>query len=266
VGSAHAGAVLAIRGLVRRVLLGVALAVAAFVVLLVIEAVVARVTVPDDGYVAPPAGPREFGDAEATPLSFVVLGDSTGAGRGADYDAGIAVGAARALAEGGRRVTLVNLAVSGATLADVRAEQLDAAMRAGPDLVLVSAGANDVTGLRRTGSIRADLEAITDGLREERPGVPIVVTGSPDVGSAPRFAQPLRAIAGWRAGQVNEMVEEVVRGRDLVLAPIAERTGPVFRRDRSLFAEDGYHPSAAGYDVWMPVLREALASALGPAR
>lgn len=243
----------------RRALLGAALAVSGFVLLLVVEAIVARVGVPDDDYRPPSDAPRTFGDPDAPRLTFVVLGDSTGAGRGADYEAGIAVGSARALARSGRRVTLVNLSVSGATLADVRAEQLDAAESTRPDLVLVSAGANDVTGLRSTGAIREDLEAIADRLGRD---APIVVTGSPDVGSAPRLAQPLRALAGLRAEQVNDTVREVVRERGLVFAPIAERTGPAFRRDRTLFAPDGYHPSADGYALWIPVLLEALETAL----
>jgi lysophospholipase L1-like esterase len=243
----------------RRVLLAVVLAAGGFVLLLVVEAIVARITVPDDDYRPPPDAPRAFGNPDAPPLTLVVLGDSTGAGRGADYEAGIAVGSARALARGGRRVTLVNLSVSGATLADVRAEQLDAAARARPDLVLLSAGANDVTGLRSTGAIREDLEAIAGRLR---PAAELVVTGSPDMGSVPRLAQPLRAVAGLRAEQVNRTVQEVVRERDLVLAPIAERTGPAFRRDRTLFAADGYHPSGAGYAIWIPVVVEALESAL----
>lgn len=250
----------------RRVLFGVLLATGGFVIVLAAEAVIARVTVPDDGYVPPPDAPRVFGNADASPLSFVVLGDSTAAGRGADYDAGIAVRASRALADEDRRVTLVNLAVSGATLADVRAEQIDAAARARPDLVLVSAGANDVTGMRTGGAVRDDLEAIVARLRARSPAVPIVVTGSPDVGSAPRLAQPLRSVAGWRAGHINDAVAEVVRERNLVFAPIAERTGPAFRRDHGLFAADGYHPNARGYALWLPVLSEAFVRALGDAQ
>lgn len=230
--------------------------------LLVGEAVLARLTVPDDGYVAPPSSPRTLGDASAKPLTYVVLGDSTGAGRGARYDEGIAVRSAQALADGGRRVRLVNLAVSGATFADVRELQLDAAVRARPDLVLISCGANDVTGLRSTGSVRRDLSAVVARLREVVPSVAIVVTASPDIGGAPRLAQPLRALAGWRKGHINRAIDDVVAASGLTRAEIAERTGPAFRRDRSLFAADGYHPSAAGYALWLPVLAEAFANAL----
>lgn len=244
----------------KKLVLGVLLAAGGMILLLVVEAIVARVTVPDDGYVAPSPEPRTFG-AGAQPLSYVVLGDSTGTGRGASYERGIAVATARHLADG-RRVTLTNLAVSGAKLGDVRDEQLPAAARLAPDVVLVAAGANDVTGLTTTGSVREHFEAIADTLREARRDVAIVVTGAPDMGSVPRFAQPLRTVAGWRTGQLNDAIEEVVRDRRLVLAPIADRTGPIFRDDHSLFAADGFHPDAEGYATWVPVLEEALDRAL----
>ena len=247
----------------RRVLVWLAFAASALLALLAIEAMIAIYTVPDDGYRAPSPAPRAFGatDAERPRLRYVVLGDSTATGRGAPYDRGIAVATAGHLAAR-RPVTLTNLAVSGARFGDLRRNQLPAAVRSRPDIVLVAAGANDVTGLTRVGSVRADLEKIVDRLRAARCDVAIVVTASPDVGAVPRLAQPLRAVAGLRTNQVNGAIEDVVRERGLVLAPIAARTGPLFRADRSLFAADDFHPSAAGYATWVPVLEAALDRAL----
>jgi lysophospholipase L1-like esterase len=248
----------------RTTLRWLALATSALIALLAIEALIATTTVPDDGYRAPSRAPRAFGtdpDVKQARLRYAVLGDSTATGRGAPYERGIAVATARHLAAR-RPVTLTNLAVSGARFSNVRRDQLPAAVRSRPDVVLVAAGANDVTGLTRLRSVRADLDAIVDRLRAARCDVAIVVTASPDIGAVPRLAQPLRAAAGWRTGQVNGAIEDVVRERGLVLAPIAERTGPLFRADRSLFAADDFHPSAAGYATWVPVIRAALDRAL----
>lgn len=249
----------ALRGTVR----WLALAVAALLTLLAIQAVIAATTVPDDGYRPPSQAPRTFGGATGTgpALRYVVLGDSTATGRGAPYERGIAVASARHLATRGP-VTLTNLAVSGARFGDVRRDQLPAAARLAPDVVLVAAGANDVTGLTRLRSVHADLREIADRLRAARCEVAIVVTASPDVGAVPRFLQPLRTVAGWRTGQLNRAIIGIARERDLVLAPIAERTGPLFRRDESLFAADDFHPSAAGYATWVPVIADALDAAL----
>ncbi|MDX6677391.1 MAG: acyl-CoA thioesterase [Solirubrobacteraceae bacterium] len=245
----------------RRAVVGLLLALVAFLAVLAIEATIAYRTLPDDHFRPPSQAPRAFGRGAAAPLRYVVLGDSTGAGRGAPYERGIAVLTARHLAVR-RRVTLSNLAETDARLADVRRDQLAAAARSKPDVVLIAAGANDVTHVTRLGSVRDDLRAIADGLRARRCDIAIVVTGSGDVGSAPRLAQPLRALAGRRTKQLNEAVEEVARDRRLVLAPIAERTGRRFRADRSLFAADGFHPSAGGYAAWAVVIEAALDQAL----
>ncbi|MCA1569081.1 MAG: SGNH/GDSL hydrolase family protein [Chloroflexi bacterium] len=251
------------RRVLRSTLRGLALATSALIALLAIEALIATVTVPDDGYRAPSPAPRAFGvaDAQRPRLRYVVLGDSTATGRGAPYERGIAVATAGHLAAR-RPLTLTNLAVSGARFGDVRRHQLPAAVRSRPDVVLVAAGANDVTGLTRLRSVRADLEKIVDRLRAARCDVAIVVTASPDVGAVPRLAQPLRAVAGRRTNQLNGAIEDVVRERGLDLAPIAARTGPLFRADRSLFAADDFHPSAAGYATWVPVIEAALDRAL----
>lgn len=258
----------------RRIAIGLVLLVVGLVALLGIEALIAIDTVPDDGYVPPSSVPRTFGSAKGRPLRYVVLGDSTATGEGAPYERGIAVTTARMLAGSRshparlgsalrhRRVILTNLAVAGARFGDVRRDQLAAAARLRPDLVLVAVGANDVTGLTTLGSVRRDLAGIADRLRAARCDVAIVVTGSPDVGSAPRLAQPLRTVAGWRTKQLNAAVRQIARQRRLVFAPIAQRTGGRFRRDRSLFAADGFHPSAAGYATWVPVIEAALRQAL----
>ncbi|MEJ7796952.1 MAG: SGNH/GDSL hydrolase family protein [Solirubrobacteraceae bacterium] len=245
----------------RKAVRGLLLFVVGVIALLAIEALIAIATVPDDDYRAPSSAPQPFGPA-GKPLRFVVLGDSTATGRGAPYAAGIALAAARHLAARGA-LTLTNLAVSGARLGGVRRHQLPAAARLAPDVVLIAAGANDVTGLTRLSSAADHLREIAAALRAARCEVAIVVTASPDIGSAPRLAQPLRTVAGWRTEQLNDALQDVVRERDLVLAPIARRTGRRFRADRSLFAADGFHPSAAGYATWVPVIEEALDRALG---
>ena len=42
-------------------------------------------------------------------------------------------------------------------------------------------------------------------------------------------------------------------------ASVAGTTGPAFRRDRSLFSVDGYHPGGAGYALWAGAVTAAMA-------
>ena len=204
--------------------------------------------------------PASFGTSGAR-LVYVVLGDSTAAGIGAPYEDGIAVQTAKHLAEA-RQVTLHNFAVSGARIRDVLETQLPKALPLSPELVLVSAAANDVTHLTSIPSMRRRLREIVAKLRTANPAVRIVVTGAPDMGSPPRVPWALRPIASLRTKMVNRMFRKEAKELNLVFAPIAERTGPLFRRDRTLFDADRFHPNSRGYATWTSVLNEALTQAL----
>ncbi len=198
------------------------------------------------------------------PLRYAVLGDSTAAGVGAAAEDGIAVLTARHLGLT-HRVSMRNLGVSGARMRDVLETQLGEAERLTPDLVLLSVGANDVTHLTSIPAMRRRLRAIVGRLRAASPGVRIVVTGAPDMGSPPRVPWLLRGVATLRTRMVNRMFVAEARRLHLVFAPIAADTGPLFRRDRTLFADDRFHPNTRGYAAWVTVLDDALARALAMA-
>jgi len=195
------------------------------------------------------------------PLRYLVLGDSTTVAEGGSYDRGIVLETARHLARG-RSVEVINVGVTGARMADVRREQLPRASGLRADLVLIDAGANDITHLTPSASIERDLVAIIETLLDENCKTRIVVTGSPDMGAPPRIPFLLRGLAGFRSRRLNVMAQRTVTRYNLTFAPIADRTGPLFRSDRTLFAADRFHPNDRGYATWIPVLNEALDSAL----
>ena len=190
-------------------------------------------------------------------VHLVWLGDSTAAGVGvsaAEHALPMVVAAGL-----GRPVRVTVLARSGARIAEVARDQGPRVAALRPDLVLVSVGANDATHLTRRGRVR-------DGYRRLLASIeaPAVVLGVPDMGSPPRLAQPLRALAGWRGRSVDGAIREVVRDRPgATYVDIAGPTGPAFRRDPArYFAADRYHPGDAGYRLWadtvLPVVRGVL--------
>lgn len=203
---------------------------------------------------------RTFGSGGPT-LRYLILGDSTAVAVGGSYENGIAVQTATHLARS-RRVELTNVAVSGATIRDVRVEQLPRVSLDKFDVVLLIAGANDVTHLSRSRSVERDTRAILDAIRTANCRVRIVVTGSPDMSTPPRIPRLLRPLAGLRARRLNVMFEREVKERGLTFAPIAERTGPLFERDRTLFSDDMFHPNDRGYATWTTVINEALDRAM----
>lgn len=194
------------------------------------------------------------------PLTFAVLGDSTAVSQGGAYTEGYAVAVAKHLAAH-HQVTWSNVAVPGARAHDVATEQLGQVAPYRPDVVVMAVGANDVTHLTKLATARTALQQTIAGLRRANPEVKIILTGSPDMGSVPRFPQPVRWLAGKRTEQFNRMVIRLAQDEHVTFAPIAARTGPAFRHNPRLFAVDKFHPNTAGYQLWAPVIIEAIDTA-----
>jgi lysophospholipase L1-like esterase len=190
-------------------------------------------------------------------ITYIVLGDSTSISQGGDYAQGYATATAQYIAKT-HAVTWANFGVSGARAKDVADLQLKEAIAYKPDIILVVVGANDVTHLTSIGSVRDSFKKIISGLQAANPNVHIILTGSPDMGSPPRLPQPLRELAGFRTVSLNKMVASLADGKRVVFAPVAEKTGPIFRANHHLFAADNFHESTEGYKVWTPVLTGAL--------
>lgn len=212
----------------------------------------------------PPSAPLRLdatvgGPSDQGALRMVWLGDSTAAGVGS----GSAEGALprQVAARLGRPVELTVLAESGARVDDVLADQVPGVAHLRPDVVLISVGANDVVHLTTRSRFARLYRRVLDQLGA---GQVVVALGVPDMGAVPRFAQPLRAIAGWRGRSLDSGVRGAARERRGVShVDIEGRTGPAMRRDPDrYFAPDGYHPNQAGYGLWADAVRERL-GALG---
>ncbi|HSH59000.1 MAG TPA: GDSL-type esterase/lipase family protein, partial [Acidimicrobiales bacterium] len=131
------------------------------------------------------------GPAAAGGLRMVWLGDSTAAGVGADDPDGALP--RQVAARLGRPVQLTVLAKSGAKVEELIAQQLPRVSSLEPDVVVLSVGANDVVHFTSKDSFTSRYRRLLDQLGS----TPVIALGVPDMGAAPRFAQPLRAIAGW---------------------------------------------------------------------
>ena len=103
---------------------------------------------------------------------------------------------------------------------------------------------------------------IVDSLIGTNCRVKIVLTGSPAMGSVTRFAWPLKQYMGLRARQVNTVLKPIISARQLTFAPVADKTGHLFLEHPEYFAADNFHPNAAGYATWMPIINDALDQAL----
>lgn len=235
------------------------------IVLFVIgTAVVEFLMIKNDGIpVLAPMIPREKTViGHGRPLRFAILGDSTSIGQGGDYDRGIAVSSAKYIADKGYEVTYQNFGISGARVQGVLDKQTTKAVEFKPDVVLLAIGANDVTHLTKLNKVESGMSQIVDRLRTANPDVKIVITGSPQMGSVPRFPQPVKWLAKVRTGKINAVFTRITTTQHLTFAHIADKTGPTFLRHPELFAQDNFHPTTAGYAVWQPVLNQAIDTVL----
>lgn len=200
-----------------------------------------------DGVVGP--------DRDGRTERMVWLGDSTAAGVGASS---AETALPRAYAAGrDHPVDLTVLAVSGARVSDVVDEQLPRFPDREVDTVVISVGANDAVHLTRAGDFERRYRRVLDALPAD---ADVVMLGVPDIGSVPRFAQPLRFVAGVRGGTIDAVIDDLADAPGRTYVDIAGETGPAFRRDPgTLFAADDYHPSDAGYELWLSAVTDAVA-------
>jgi lysophospholipase L1-like esterase len=193
---------------------------------------------------------------------YVALGDSFTAGKGCAPGESWADRLAKSLGDGGSPIGYFNLAVEGATSADVLERQVGPALQLEPDLVTLICGANDVLV-----SVRPDVEgyrerlaSILDRLRGGLPGVAILTATSPEQW---RFAElrprtRARVIRGVEA--INDATREVAASRGVPCLDVASHPG---LNDPENFAPDGLHPSPAGHARAAVELARALNANFG---
>ncbi|WP_054816228.1 SGNH/GDSL hydrolase family protein [Nocardia arizonensis] len=218
----------------------------------------------DGVFTAGCAAPEAWRPGKPVDVHLMVFGDSTAAGLGCtDCEEVPGVRIARGLAEEtGLRVRLSTKAISGATSKGL-AGQVDAMFVAGPppDAAVIFIGANDIT---KKHSISASANRLGAAVARLRAAGSVVVVGTcPDLGTVMAIPQPLRTIVhNWsaRLAKAQMSVTHAAGGHPVSMRDLGTEflTAP----DR-LFAEDGFHPSADGYQLAaahvLPVLVTALA-------
>ncbi|HET9517302.1 MAG TPA: SGNH/GDSL hydrolase family protein [Actinoplanes sp.] len=250
-----------------RIAAGVTGAVAGFGVLsagvLLRQATAARRVIPM-AEEPPPRGDGLYGPKfPGSPLTMVVLGDSTAAGYGVHRPretpgALLATGVSRRLR---RPVRLRRLAVVGSTSAGL-SYQVDEAVELAPELAVILVGGNDVThGSANAAAVRHLADAVR---RLRAAGARVVVGTCPDLGAIQPIKPPLRWLASrWSrqlaAAQTVAVVE--AGGRTVSLGDLL---GKAFEADPSrMFSADRFHPSADGYARAAAVVLPTLLAALG---
>jgi lysophospholipase L1-like esterase len=190
----------------------------------------------------------EFGDPEDPLLKVAALGDSSIMAPGVDDADQIWIShVCRRLAEH-RHVVLESFAVGGARASDVLADQVDAAIASRPDLIFLSVGANDALKGVPLISFTRDLDQIVERLSGT--GATIVQSGVGVLGMIPRLYPPLSTLMSWRAERFDGAHRRVAAKYGTSVVDHRSDNVALWYSDRSLWADDLFHVSAAGHARW----------------
>ena len=198
---------------------------------------------------APAAQPRS--SPEARQGSVLFLGTSLTAGYGLPPEQSYPSRIQEKIDSAGLPFRVVNAGVSGETSAGAL-RRIDWLLRQPFDVLVLETGANDMLRGTDLDTTRANIEAIVERVREERPDVRIVLAGM--------LAPP--NLGRDYANRFRDLYPGVAVDHDLPLIPfLLEDVGGV----PSLNQGDGIHPNAEGQrivaeNVWgvlEPELREA---------
>ena len=199
------------------------------------------------------SGARGGVSGQGKELHLLALGDSIIAGVGTGSMASsLPVQFAQALA--GIRQCAVHWRVEGKNGADI-ADLLQGMGRFSGDLkadvILISIGVNDVTGLSSARQWRTRLEQLVSGIRNRWPQARVIFAGLPPMGCFPAPPQPLRFVLGHRAATLDAIAAGVISAQPGMLH-IATHIDP----HRDQFCADGFHPSADSCAFWAALLAQ----------
>lgn len=111
-------------------------------------------------------------------------------------------------------------------------------------IALVTLGVNDTTKFTSLTQWRRELEKLVENM-QQTPSTPVIFTQVPPMGQFPALPSPLRYLLGLRAHLLNLELERFCRS-----SKNAYYAGSKLEVAREMMAEDGYHPSALGYESW----------------
>ena len=194
-------------------------------------------------------------DPDSESRRLIAIGDSIIAGVGCGSLERACVGrtAASLSSQLGCGIEWQAIGKTGATTGRILSRLVPQLPDAPADFIIVSAGVNDITGLKRLGRWRECLNALITALHRHSPAARIALLGIPPMHCFPRLPQPLRRVFGLRARGFDRTAMDLLATSEQALyVPFDERIEP------DQFAPDGYHPS----EETCRILGDRVASAL----
>jgi acyl-CoA thioesterase-1 len=187
------------------------------------------------------------------PLTYVALGASDAVGVGArdpETDGWVP----RLGAKFGPKVRVVNLGVSGSTLAQALDEQLGPAVDAQPDIVTVWLAVNDLNARVPLEQYAIDLDTLLTRLSETHARV--LVGNVPDLGRLASYRGVDPSALQAEVDRWNQVIADTTARHGATLVDLFSTWREVAEHPEYLSA-DGFHPSSEGYQALADVFGQA---------
>ena len=140
---------------------------------------------------------------------------------------------------------------NGADISDLRQSISRLPPEQAADVILISIGVNDVTGLSSTNRWRNQVNQLILELRDKWPRAKVIFAGLPPMGQFPLPPQPLRFTLGQRAAILDNIAADIIT-RQYGMLHIPTDINPLAQE----FCEDGFHPSAESCTFWASELAQ----------
>ncbi|MFY9484822.1 MAG: GDSL-type esterase/lipase family protein [Patescibacteria group bacterium] len=149
---------------------------------------------------------------------------------------------------------VVTIAKSGATVADVVAEQLPKIAEIKPDIISISIGGNDATHMTGLVSFEKDMRTIIAALQQSGAGQ-VLFGSTPNMFAIPALPRWFSWLAGRRSIEQNELTKS--------LLPASFHYVDIFNKARLEglpdYAQDWFHPNDKGYERWSKAFKGLIA-------
>ncbi|MBC7472301.1 MAG: hypothetical protein H7196_03530 [candidate division SR1 bacterium] len=214
-------------------------------------------------YYSPTFPPRNPGVIYNTPYTnqksifrAVVIGDSTALGQGTN-SVEKSFGYQYLLTNPDLKYqnwSFENRAISGVKISEVIKHQLDFEP---VDLVMVSIGANDITGNTKPSEFQTSVETLANQLHNKAKQV--IWLNIPDFVTSPILLPPLNYILSQREHALNDIIKNISIQSGYQIIDVYNGAREPFARDsKRYFGVDSYHPSEAGYAVWVKLIEKTI--------
>lgn len=152
-------------------------------------------------------------------------------------------------------VSLVDLAIRGATSTDLINLQLDKAIVENPNYVSLFIGINDVHSLMTNKKFEDNINYITTILMEKTPAK-IIILNIPYLGSKDLILFPYNIFFDYRTQEFNKILSKITSEKNLTLIDLYTPTKEIFSKQPNFYSFDNFHPSGDGYMLWGSLLTD----------